>query len=70
MIYTLFIWTVTAVWGDRHGIGGKVYDWRALATVESMYMDDKNEVTMKTKCELVAQQLGLKSENYRCIRTK
>lgn len=67
MIYILMIWTVVAVGGDRHGIGGKVADWRPLGEFYNSVDIGKNARQM---CEDAAQQLGLKSDAYRCIRSK
>lgn len=68
--YTLFVWTVVAVAGDHHGVSKQAMDWRALTTVESYYMTDKNPEVMMAKCEDVARQLSIPKERYRCIRTK
>lgn len=72
MIYTLFIWTTVAAFGQGTGAYGtkQFKDWRSLTTVEAMYGHESNEATMKAKCEAVAQQLALKTESYRCVRTK
>jgi hypothetical protein len=67
MIYILMIWTVVAVGGDRHGIGGKVADWRPLGEFYDSPHAGKNARQM---CEDAAQQLGLKSDAYRCVRSK
>lgn len=72
MIYILMIWTVVAVGGDRHGIGGKVADWRPIGefhneTSTGGFSTPKRALQM---CEDAAKQLGLKAENYRCIRSK
>lgn len=71
MIYILMIWTVVAVGGDRHGIGGKVADWRPLGEFHSERGAHGPGVKpAQQMCEDAAKQLGLKSENYRCIRSK
>ena len=68
MIYILMIWTVVAAAGDRH-YQGKTYDWRPIAEFHS----EEGRIGLKTAqqmCEEAARQLGMKSENYRCIRSK
>ena len=67
MTYILMIWTVVAVAGDHHGIGAKVADWRPLAEFHDSNIPPQ---LAQDKCEAAAKQLGLKSENYRCIRNK
>lgn len=72
MIYILMIWTVVAVGGDRHGIGGKVADWRPLGEFHAELSNSgfQTSKTAQQMCEDAARQLGLKSENYRCVRSK
>lgn len=73
MIYTLFIWTVVGFAGAGTQVSTtfkKEMDWRPLATVEPMYLDEKNDAKLKAKCEEVARQLNIKPEQYRCVRTK
>lgn len=72
MIYILMIWTVVAVGGDRHGIGGKVADWRPLGEFHAELLNSgfQNGKSSQQMCEDAARQLGLKSENYRCVRSK
>ena len=64
MIYTLYIWTVIAMAGDRH-VQQKAYDWRPVG---EFY--DFNAGNGQEKCEAAARQLGLKTENYRCVRSQ
>lgn len=52
------IWTVVALAGDHHGIGGRAYDWRPLTQFESIY-----------HCEAAAQSLAI-TNRYRCVKTK
>ena len=71
MIYILMIWTVVGVGGDRHYTTTKI-DWRPLGEFQaelsnSGFQDSK---TAQQMCEDAARQLGLKSDNYRCIRSK
>lgn len=74
MIYILMIWTVVGVGGDRHGIGagGKATDWRPLGEFHAELSNSGFQVskTARQMCEDAARELGLKSENYRCIRSK
>ncbi len=68
MTYILMIWTVVAMGGDRH-YQAKSYDWRPLG---EFHLEDGrvNKTTAKEMCEEAARQLGLKTENYRCVRSK
>lgn len=72
MIYILMIWTVVGVGGDRHGIGGKVTDWRPLGEFQAEISNSgfQTSKTAQQMCEDAARQLGLKTENYRCVRSK
>lgn len=62
MTYILMIWTVVAMAGDRFH-QAKAMDWRPIGEFHNT--NDAQE-----KCEAAARQLGLKSENYRCVRSK
>lgn len=62
MTYTLFIWTVVTMAGDRH-YQAKHWDWKPLAEFHYTLNSEAQD-----KCQLAAQQLGLKE--YRCIKTK
>lgn len=68
MTYILMIWTVVAMAGDRH-YQAKSYDWRPLG---EFHLEDgrMNKTTAKEMCEQAGRDLGLKSENYRCVRSK
>lgn len=50
--------------GDRFH-QAKAYDWRPIGE----YYSSGSE-TGRERCEDAARQLGLKSENYRCVRNK
>ena len=68
MIYILLIWTVV----DASAPGGSMkayYDWRPLG---EFHMEEGRigKKTAREMCEDAARQLGLKSENYRCVRSK
>ncbi len=68
-IYILMIWTVVGV-GDADRSPTKIkYDWRPLGEfhLEGGRMGRKSAREM---CEEGARQLGLKPENYRCVRSK
>ena len=69
MIYILMIWTVVGV-----GVGDRVpniikHDWRPLG---EFHMEEGrlNMKTAKQMCEEAALQLGLKTDSYRCVRSK
>ncbi len=68
-IYILMIWTVVGV-GDGKGSPTVVkYDWRSLG---EFHMEDgrMNKKTAREMCEDAARQLGLKTDAYRCVRSK
>lgn len=68
-IYILMIWTVVGV-GDGKGSPTVVkYDWRSLGEFH-MEGDRIGLKPAKEMCEEAARQLALKSENYRCVRSK
>jgi hypothetical protein len=68
MIYILMIFTAVAG-GVRPNYSGLEVqrDWRPLGEFYNSVDIGKNARQM---CEDAAQQLGLKSENYRCVRSK
>lgn len=68
MTYILMIWTVVAMAGDRFH-QAKAYDWRPISEFHSSGYGESNADVL-AKCEAAARQLGLKSENYRCVRNK
>lgn len=63
MIYILLIWTVVGA-----GPQGRSMDWRPLG--EFRADDWERKYNAKEMCERAAQELGLKMENYRCVRSK
>lgn len=65
MTYILLIWTAVACSSS----GYCKYDWRPLGEfhMEEGRMGKKAAQEM---CEDAARQLGLKIENYRCVRSK
>jgi hypothetical protein len=68
MIYILMIWTVVGYAGMSHSTSTKM-DWRPLGEFHT----EEGRLGKKTAqemCEDAARQLGLKTENYRCIRSK
>lgn len=69
MTYILVIWTVVALAGDRHGVNSKSYDWRPIG---EFHMEEgrMGKKTAQQMCEDAARQLALKTENYRCVRSK
>lgn len=64
MIYTLYLWTVIAMAGDRI-YQAREYDWRPVG---EFYDSGYPPQLAQEKCELAAKQLN--TQNYRCIRTK
>lgn len=64
MTYILMVWTVIAMAGDRH-VQQKAYDWRPIGEFH-----DFSAGSGQSKCEEAARQLGLKSDKYRCVRSK
>ena len=69
MIYILMIWTAVAASDSRGGPMKAYYDWRPLG---EFHLEDgrMNKKTAQEMCEEAAKQLGLKTENYRCVRSK
>lgn len=67
-VYILVIWTVVGV-GDGKGSPTVIkYDWRPIG---EFHMDTwQRKYTAREMCEEGARQLGIKPENYRCIRSK
>lgn len=63
MIYTLFIWTVIACGDIRLGCK---YDWRPIGE----FVSESNRTDAKAMCEDAGRQMGMKAENFRCIRSK
>lgn len=68
MTYILMIWTVVAMAGDRH-YQAKAYDYRPIG---EFHMEEgrMGKKTAQEMCEEAARQLGLKTDNYRCVRSK
>jgi hypothetical protein len=70
-IVILMIWTVVGV-GDAKGSPTVIkMDWRPLGEFhmeQDRYGPGKK--TARQMCEEAARQLALKSENYRCVRSK
>jgi hypothetical protein len=65
MIYILMVWTTVAVTGDRY-YQNKVMDWRPVGEFHTS-VDSKSA---KQMCEDAGRELGLKVENFRCVRAK
>jgi hypothetical protein len=72
MIYILLIWTVVGASDSRGGPMKAYHDWRPLGEfhAETNSHGFQNSKTAQQMCEDAARQLGLKSENYRCVRSK
>ena len=74
-IYILMIWTVVgyAGAGTQYSRDYKIErDWRPLGEFysETNSHGFQNGKTAQQMCENAAKQLGLKIENYRCVRSK
>jgi hypothetical protein len=66
MTYILMIWTAVAAQGS--GLYNVKYDWRPLGEFHQDNWERKYDA--KQMCERAAQELGLKTETYRCVRNK
>jgi len=66
MIYILMIWTVVGYAGTQSSTHTKM-DWRPLG---EFYNSPDTGKHARQMCEDAAQQLGLKSDAYRCVRSK
>lgn len=64
MSYILMVWTVVAMAGDRH-VQQKAYGWQPTGEFQSSPVSNGLEL-----CEAVGRQLGLKTENFRCVRSR
>ncbi len=71
MIYILMIWTVVGYAGMSHSTAIKT-DWRSLGEFHAELGNSGFQVgkTARQMCEDAARELNLKSEHYRCIRSK
>ena len=69
MTYILMVWTVVAMGGSS---GWKAHDWRPIGEFRSQTnsADQQYGKNAEQMCEQAAKQLGLKTENYRCVRSK
>ena len=73
MIYILMIWTVVAGGVRPHYSGMELQrDWRSLGEFHTELRNSgfQNGKTAQQMCEDAARQLGLKSDAYRCIRSR
>lgn len=68
-IYILMIWTVVGASDSRGGPMKAYYDWRPLG---EFHMEEgrMGKKTAQEMCEEAARQLGLKTDAYRCVRSK
>lgn len=72
MTYILMIWTVVgfAGAGTQYSRDFKTErDWRPLGEFHSNGHGESN-ANVLAKCEAAARQLGLKLENYQCVRAR
>jgi hypothetical protein len=69
MIYILLIWTVVGASDSKGGYMHAYRDWRPLG---EFHMEEgrMGKKTAQQMCEDAARRLGLKTENYRCVRSK
>ena len=67
MEYILVIYTVVAAFGQGTGSYAphEYHDWRPIGTFVST--NDKNAID---KCQDAAASLGVKTGNWRCVRSK
>jgi len=63
------IWTVVGVGASDKSANVIKLDWRPLGEFH-MEEDRMNKKTAQQMCEEAARQLGLKSDTYRCVRSK
>jgi hypothetical protein len=72
MIYILLIWTVVGASDSKGGPMKAYQDWRPLGEFHSETNGHgfQNGKTAQQMCEDAARRLGLKTENYRCVRSK
>lgn len=68
MTYILVIWTIVGYAGTSSQTW-REYDWRPIGEFHSVQEYDR-KMSAKELCEEGARQLGLKSDKYRCIRSK
>lgn len=66
MIYILMIWTVVGYAGMSHSTSTKM-GWQSLG---EFHTEVQGRKTAQQMCEDAANQLGLTTENYRCVRSK
>jgi hypothetical protein len=69
MIYILMIWTVVGASDSKGGYMHAYRDWRPLG---EFHMEEgrMGKKTAQEMCEDAARRLSLKTENYRCVRSK
>jgi hypothetical protein len=72
MIYILMLWTVVGVGAADKSANVIRLDWRPLGEFHAELLNSgfQNGKTARQMCEDAAKQLGLKAENYRCVRSK
>ena len=70
MTYILLIWTVISCSGSYCK-----YDWRPLGEFHTSSQNNglsfnSTVITAEQRCQDAAQQLALKTNEYRCVRSK
>jgi hypothetical protein len=68
-IYILMIWTVVGASDSRGGPMKAYHDWRPLG---EFHLEDgrMGRKSAREMCESAARELGLKTDAYRCVRSK
>lgn len=68
-IVILMIWTVVGATDAQNSLRKVYHDWRPIG---EFHMEEgrANKKTAREMCEDAARQLGLKTDAYRCVRSK
>jgi hypothetical protein len=68
-IYILMIWTVVGASDSQGGPMKAYHDWRPLG---EFHLEDgrMGRKSAREMCESAARELGLKTDAYRCVRSK
>jgi hypothetical protein len=71
MIYILVIWTVVGHGGTNYSTSTRM-DWRPIGEFHAEHPSSGFQTgkTALQMCEDAARQLGLKSDAFRCVRSK
>lgn len=66
MTYILVIWTLVGFATPHASPAVEKYDWRSLGEFRTSLSDEP----AKQMCENAARELNIKSDRYRCVRSK